>query len=633
MKKKLYFTIALTLAAIVSVGTFAYTYTNATASIYTIPADGDFATYEGAVSQPDWNSILDDLSTENVTCGEVPTGDLYTITPQAAYNGDLEAKVYLANTANLTKAYSYLNMKVYMDGSEEAGEDPEYRLLTLQNGEASFTIQDLVPTSGYWTETSLGDFADSTLNQVDVNTSPGDVLLEEYSDNVTDTYDDQTKIASSDNVTVSGGQVKLETTGGTPSTEIMRPTGAGDETTIESQVPASGAHWDKVDEVTSDGDSNYVYTYSYYGDWTEDLYQIADHSTGTGVINYVRVYAVARHEASTPGDNNFRIHIKTNGVEYNGTELQTTTSYVTYSYDWTNNPQTGSAWTWTEIDNLQAGVSLLRAKNKVDTRCTQVYVEVNYTVYGYQPSGTIGSINLLSGETVESIDSFDYIASAIPSGTSLKVQFSTDNSSWYNSSGTLGDWDTLSQGTNNINLSGLGWSGPNFYYRMLFTTTVNDTPVLDEIRVNFSWYYTSGDLISSSYDAGYSVDWGSISFTVTEPSSTDIKFQIRTATTEGGLSSATWYGPTGTTDFYQISNTVINTVHDGDRWIQYRAYFAGPGTSTPTFSDNTITYAASGVAFTIEVIGGGYCLVSDNTSDWDTGWTVTPEFYFEVTQG
>ncbi|MFC1915940.1 hypothetical protein ACFLW4_04520 [Chloroflexota bacterium] len=117
-----------------------------------------------------------------------------------------------------------------------------------------------------------------------------------------------------------------------------------------------------------------------------------------------------------------------------------------------------------------------------------------------------------------------------------------------------------------------------------------------------------------------------------EPSGTDIQFQIRTAATQSGLSSATWYGPAGTGDYYTISGSAINSVHDGDRWIQYKAYFSRTGTSTPTLSDVTITYTSSALTYTIEVIGGSYCLLSDNTSAWGEGWTVTPELYCEATQ-
>ena len=52
-------------------------------------------------------------------------------------------------------------------------------------------------------------------------------------------------------------------------TENFRPNAAGDETTIWSQEPDSGEHWDKVDEETSDGDSTYVATNR--NTWLEDL--------------------------------------------------------------------------------------------------------------------------------------------------------------------------------------------------------------------------------------------------------------------------------------------------------------------------------------------------------------------------
>jgi len=629
VKSKSRLILALVLALTLSGGVYAYTFTTASGTINIAEPTGDVVTSNATATQPDWDSILDDLSSENKTCGEVPSGDLFTISPDTTFGGDLIAKVYLANTGNLTKAYSYLNMKVYLNDSVEAGETPNYRLLTIQNGEAALILEELEPTTGSWTQTSEADFQGGTLSQV-ITASPGDVILDTFADNVTDTFDNQDNIADSANVTISDGQVKL-TVGGAGATETLRPDGTGDETGPEIiQYPVSGAHWDKVDDSPShDSDSTYVETE--WWEYQEDLYTMADHSTGAGVINYVKVYAVAKVETVFKDVLHLYIHIKTNGVEHNGTPAKITTSYATYSNQWNNNPETGQPWTWSEIDALQIGVGIQYPKANNWTRVTQVYTEVNYTPYPL--SGTVTSTNLLSGETVVSIDSFDYIASAIPSGTSLKVQFSQDSTNWYNSAGTPDGWDTLSQGTNNIDLSGLSWSGANFYYHMLFTSDTSDTPVLDEIRVNFSTYYSSGDLVSSTYDTGYDLDWcwGTISFTIDEPSGTDIKFQIRTAATEGGLSSATWYGPTGTGDYYTTSGTAINSVHDGDRWIQYKAYFSGPGDDTPTFSDISITYSAQAAAYKIEIIGGGYWLVSDNTSDWDEGWTTTPEFFCEVT--
>ena len=359
--------------------------------------------------------------------------------------------------------------------------------------------------SSMWVQTTQSDFEAGVPNQVNTTYSPGDVRLGADSSTITDTFNDETMIASKSNLVVTGGQVKLS--GGSVQTETLRPSAAGDETGVPSQYPSSGEHWDKVDEVSSDSDSTYVYNSSF--SWGEDLYNIADHSVGTGTINYIKVYMVCRATSSTSTTCAYT-HIKTGTTEDNGTAVVADTVYTTYSYQWDNNPETSTSWTWDEIDALQIGVGLRRpgaGGGSKSTQCTQVYVEVNYTS-GYDSPGTLTSTNLLSGQTVTSIDSFDYNASAIPSGTTMKVQFSQDSTNWYNSSGSAGGWDTLSQGSNSINLSGLGWSGENFYYRMEFTSDGVTTPLLNEISVNFSLgYYSSGTISSQVLDTGTGADW------------------------------------------------------------------------------------------------------------------------------
>jgi hypothetical protein len=73
--------------------------------------------------------------------GAVPAGDLYNIDPYPDYTGDLSIKIYLTNTAALLKAYEYLNMKLYMAYSIEAGKTPEYQVLSIENGVVTFNIQ------------------------------------------------------------------------------------------------------------------------------------------------------------------------------------------------------------------------------------------------------------------------------------------------------------------------------------------------------------------------------------------------------------------------------------------------------------------------------------------------------------
>jgi hypothetical protein len=106
----------------------------------------------------------------------------------------------------------------------------------------------------------------------------------------------------------------------------------------------------------------------------------------------------------------------------------------------------------------------------------------------YYSSGNWTSTNLVSGETVSSIDSFIYNLSAKPANTDATIQFSQDSTNWYDSTKTLDASDTLTTGTNNtIDLSGLGWSGANFYYKITFTSSDGvNTPVLDDISVVFT---------------------------------------------------------------------------------------------------------------------------------------------------
>jgi len=75
------------------------------------------------------------------TQGEVPHGDLFDITPHEAYTGDLLVKIYLTNTVELLKAYKYLNMKVYVADSLEAGNTPDYQVLSMENGVVQFNIE------------------------------------------------------------------------------------------------------------------------------------------------------------------------------------------------------------------------------------------------------------------------------------------------------------------------------------------------------------------------------------------------------------------------------------------------------------------------------------------------------------
>jgi hypothetical protein len=88
------------------------------------------------------------------TTGSAPTGDLFDVVEDPNYSGDLSVRVYLANTADLMKAYDELNVRLFLENSVEAGQTPNYQVLNLANGLATFTLKD--PASDNHTLSVIG---------------------------------------------------------------------------------------------------------------------------------------------------------------------------------------------------------------------------------------------------------------------------------------------------------------------------------------------------------------------------------------------------------------------------------------------------------------------------------------------
>lgn len=166
-----------------------------------------------------------------------------------------------------------------------------------------------------------------------------------------------------------------------PETETLRPNAAGDETGLSfgGTTPAD-SNWESVDEDSSDDDVTYVESGA--GVYETDLYNLADTAL-YGTINSVTVFVNCK--GTKVGVFSAYTRIKTNGVAHDGSEITLTTTYVTYSTAYTTNPQTTAAWTWAEVNALQAGVALKKPTGGATSRCTQVWVVVNYTP-GLPPS-------------------------------------------------------------------------------------------------------------------------------------------------------------------------------------------------------------------------------------------------------
>ena len=178
--------------------------------------------------------------------------------------------------------------------------------------------------------------------------------------------------------------------------EILIPVAAGDDTEFFAQFPTSGEHWDKVDEQPADDLGTYVSTEG-SGDWQRDLYNLSDFTGAGGMetINSVTVY----FRFAAGGTYNVRCmaSLKTNGELYDGpTEILNSTDFISYSWESTVNPSTGEAWTWEEINALQAGVTARGNSKTKPALITQVYVQVNYefsTTQGEVPQGDLFDIN------------------------------------------------------------------------------------------------------------------------------------------------------------------------------------------------------------------------------------------------
>ena len=179
--------------------------------------------------------------------------------------------------------------------------------------------------------------------------------------------------------------------------ETLRPNAAGDECNINAQAGAGCPdHYQNVDEAMADDSATYVRAYS--NDWLRDLYNLDDHSVGSGTVNKITVYARCDLNTSSPQLPSLKICIKSgtgNGdpdTVSEGSEQTLTGSWADYSEEWQNNPATGSAWTWQEIDKLQAGVSIRSPQvSGYMTYVTQVYVEVDYTDITEKTSSDSGS--------------------------------------------------------------------------------------------------------------------------------------------------------------------------------------------------------------------------------------------------
>jgi len=147
---------------------------------------------------------------------------------------------------------------------------------------------------------------------------------------------------------------------------LLRPDGNGTYTDWTGYA----RDWD---DTTADADATYVSATSHNLNETSTL---ADDTLSSWTIDGVVLRIVARNTLTS--DEEVQLMLVVGGTKYLGEKYKPTTSYSTYTSEWSTNPATGSRWTWANINALKAGVRSEQVGGSWtgELRVTQLYLTV-----------------------------------------------------------------------------------------------------------------------------------------------------------------------------------------------------------------------------------------------------------------
>ena len=164
-------------------------------------------------------------------------------------------------------------------------------------------------------------------------------------------------------------------------TEILRPDAAGDYTALSRYPGDPVLNWEDVDEAVADEDTSFVYTSS--TTIVKDAYNLGATAIPDGsTINSVTVYFRFRIGTDTPNNPGYaQPFLRLSGSETTGTAIEKdgagAPDFTTYSEALAR--PGGGSWAVADLDSLQAVIGLYLPVGG-QARCTQVYVEVDYTI-------------------------------------------------------------------------------------------------------------------------------------------------------------------------------------------------------------------------------------------------------------
>ena len=165
-------------------------------------------------------------------------------------------------------------------------------------------------------------------------------------------------------------------------TETLRPSAAGDAAGLTPSGAA--ANWDCVDEASADDETTYVRTNGLVSD-VADYYNLGASGLTSETIGSIDVQARVTTSDGTPDANsNSQIGVRLAGTNSLGTKISVfdigagNNVWVTYEESALARPG-GGAWTVADLADLQVAVLLSEGSAGPNVRCTQIFVEVNYT--------------------------------------------------------------------------------------------------------------------------------------------------------------------------------------------------------------------------------------------------------------
>ena len=151
-----------------------------------------------------------------------------------------------------------------------------------------------------------------------------------------------------------------------------------------------------VDEDRKSIDNETTYVSMATSIYLTDLYEMQNHTSETGTINYVKIYETVRTTSSPASNMNYYIAISPDSVcthIYFSTSQNLTTGWAKKYYLWETNPSTATTWTWADVDNLSIGMKARSPEVRIDYQSTFRPNGAGYSNDCWHKDGSAGDAN------------------------------------------------------------------------------------------------------------------------------------------------------------------------------------------------------------------------------------------------